>query len=955
MRKLLNIILIALTTCIVFSCSTKKNTGMTRFVQSFKARYNTFYNGHLAYLEGISAQETGNDDDYTDILPLYMTGNEATVKLGKSNFDRTIEKCQKAIKQRSITKRPEWKSNKPKTAKDKIWLSQKEYNPFLYKAWFLMGEAQFRQGLYMEAASTFAYMQRLYFSHPDIVAKARVLEARSYAELEWFYDAEDQLNRASRDSFPRKYESLKSYVQADVNIRQERYEEAIPHLIKAIKAEKRSAQRVRMYFLLGQLYHKTGQENLAYKAFKKVISKHPPYELEFNARILQTETLSGTNSKRMIRKLQAMARNAKNKDYLDQIYYAIGNIHLAKGDTVHAIYAYESGVEKSTRNGIEKGVLELRLGRIYWEQEEFVKAQKCYADVLGLMDKERDDYKEVNERSKILDELLPYASAVELQDSLQALAKMDSVERMKVIELMIKETKRKEKEQAIKEMEATERQNNASMNSSRTSQAATNKTNENATWYFYNPTTVASGKNTFKQKWGNRELADDWRRSNKTVLNDFNEDTDEELGDSIASDSLMGDVAVDNEPEEMSKEEEYKNDPHRPEYYLKDIPFTEEQMAESNAKLVEGLYNSAVIYKDQMENFPLAERTFQRICIDFPDFEQMDETYYNMFQLYSRMGRNDDAEDYKTKLLASYPDNEHGKKLADPNFMYKARYGKAEEDSLYTEAYEAFKNGNYSKTLSNDEYTAKEYPDGVNRPRFMFLSALSRLELGERDSFMSDMRSIVEKYPQSTVSELAGLYVKGLKEGRLLASGKMNMGSIWERRLAANMESDSLDVDSNFTAEKNCDFVFIIAYEKDSIDENQLLYEIARYNFTNFTVRNFDISIENGYGINMLQVRTFLNYEEAYIYLHRMLNDEDMARKLEGLKEFIISESNLKLLMRGKSFIDYFDFYEDNFNRVGHINLEESTLDEPEELPEPRDEEETDEYYDEDDGENYIF
>lgn len=928
---------------------------MTRFVQSFKARYNTFYNGHLAYLEGISAQETGNDDDYTDILPLYMTGNEATVKLGKSNFDRTIEKCQKAIKQRSITKRPEWKSNKPKTAKDKIWLSQKEYNPFLYKAWFLMGEAQFRQGLYMEAASTFAYMQRLYFSHPDIVAKARVLEARSYAELEWFYDAEDQLNRASRDSFPRKYESLKSYVQADVNIRQERYEEAIPHLIKAIKAEKRSAQRVRMYFLLGQLYHKTGQENLAYKAFKKVISKHPPYELEFNARILQTETLSGTNSKRMIRKLQAMARNAKNKDYLDQIYYAIGNIHLAKGDTVHAIYAYESGVEKSTRNGIEKGVLELRLGRIYWEQEEFVKAQKCYADVLGLMDKERDDYKEVNERSKILDELLPYASAVELQDSLQALAKMDSVERMKVIELMIKETKRKEKEQAIKEMEATERQNNASMNSSRTSQAATNKTNENATWYFYNPTTVASGKNTFKQKWGNRELADDWRRSNKTVLNDFNEDTDEELGDSIASDSLMGDVAVDNEPEEMSKEEEYKNDPHRPEYYLKDIPFTEEQMAESNAKLVEGLYNSAVIYKDQMENFPLAERTFQRICIDFPDFEQMDETYYNMFQLYSRMGRNDDAEDYKTKLLASYPDNEHGKKLADPNFMYKARYGKAEEDSLYTEAYEAFKNGNYSKTLSNDEYTAKEYPDGVNRPRFMFLSALSRLELGERDSFMSDMRSIVEKYPQSTVSELAGLYVKGLKEGRLLASGKMNMGSIWERRLAANMESDSLDVDSNFTAEKNCDFVFIIAYEKDSIDENQLLYEIARYNFTNFTVRNFDISIENGYGINMLQVRTFLNYEEAYIYLHRMLNDEDMARKLEGLKEFIISESNLKLLMRGKSFIDYFDFYEDNFNRVGHINLEESTLDEPEELPEPRDEEETDEYYDEDDGENYIF
>ena len=87
--------------------------------------------------------------------------------------------------------------------------------------------------------------------------------------------------------------------------------------------------------------------------FTKVIRRNPPYELEFNARIARTETMSKGNSKQMIRKLKSMARNPKNKDYLDQVYYAIGNIYLADGDTLHAIWAYNDGVEKATRSGIE--------------------------------------------------------------------------------------------------------------------------------------------------------------------------------------------------------------------------------------------------------------------------------------------------------------------------------------------------------------------------------------------------------------------------------------------------------------------------------------------------------------------------------------------------------------------------------------------------------------------------
>lgn len=935
---------------------------MTRAVQAFKARYNTYYNGHVAYLDGCLAQENGNKDNYTDIIPLYITGNKATVSIGKSDFDRAVEKCQKTIKQHTITKRPEWNSNKRKTEKDRIWLSQKEYNPFLYKAWFLMGKAQFQKGEYLEAASTFAYMEQLYFSHPDIIAEARLLQAKCYAEMEWLYDADGLISDTRRDSFPKKLEWLRSSVEADLQIRRGLYEEAIPNLQKAIKKEKRSKLKARMYFLLGQLYQQVGKPELAYKAYGKTIAKNPPYELEFNARIRQTEVLStAQNRKKMIKRLNSMAKNPKNKDFLDQIYYAIGNIYLAQNDTMHAVWSYRDGAEKSTRNGVEKGVVLLRLGQLYWDMEEFVKAQECYSQVIGLLDKERDDYDDIDWRSKVLDELLPHAQSIELQDSLQLLARMDSAERMKVINGIIEYVKEQEKKKERSEQLDELKKQTASAGN----QAATagnkgqmgNNSKTPALWYFYNPTAVASGKTEFQKKWGKRELADNWRRKNKTVLDDFNSE-DEAMADSLASDSTSvastDSISGNAEGGEGEETENYEEDPHRPEYYLKDIPLTEEQMQASNDILVEALFNAGVIYKDRMENLPLADRTFQRILNDFPAYASIDEVYYNLFQLYSRLDRKDEAEQYRQKLIDEYPENKHVSVISDPDFEYKARFGKHVEDSLYTATYNAFQADDYRTVEANCSISAEEYPEGANRPRFMYLDAMAKLQLGDRAQFMDAMKKIVETYPESSVSELAGLYVKGLKEGRLLASGKMDMGSIWERRIGVGSEEDSLQVDTTFTAEKNCNFVFVIAYVRDSLDENQLLYEMARYNFTNFTVRNFDINIVQGDGINMLQVQTFQNFDEAYIYLHRLQNNEDMAYKLKGLKPFIIAEDNLKKLMRGRSFADYFRFYDDNLEIGTDVNMEESTLDQPTELPEPRNEEE---YEDEENEgeENFIF
>jgi outer membrane protein assembly factor BamD (BamD/ComL family) len=138
------------------ACSAHKNTAKSRFWQSFTAKYNTYYNGSLAYTDGALAKEKGHKDNFTEMLPMNTVGNKQSRALGKGNFDQAIEKMEKTIKLHSIKAKPEWNKSRRKTARDKEWLGRKEYNPFLWKAWYLMGKAQYQKGEFDEAAATFS-------------------------------------------------------------------------------------------------------------------------------------------------------------------------------------------------------------------------------------------------------------------------------------------------------------------------------------------------------------------------------------------------------------------------------------------------------------------------------------------------------------------------------------------------------------------------------------------------------------------------------------------------------------------------------------------------------------------------------------------------------------------------------------------------------------------------------
>ncbi len=900
-------------------CSTKKNTASTRWWHSFNARYNTYFNGSQAFIDGNLEKEKGNKDNYTEMIPLYMVGNKQSREIGKGQYDRAIEKSEKAIRRHSIKVKPEWNSSKRKTAKDREWLGRREYNPFLWKAWMLLGKSQFQKGAFDEAAATFTYMARIYQTQPMQNGLARAWLAKCYTELGWMYDAEDVIRNMSRDSMDFRAVKDWDYTYANYYIHNGDYEKAVPYLRKVIKHERRRVQKAREWFLLGQIETQLGHRDEAYKAYRKVVGCNPPYELEFNARIAQTEVMAAGNGRQMISRLRRMAASDNNAEYLDQVYYAIGNIYLMQKDTLQAIAAYEKGNEKSVRNGIEKGVLLLSLGNLYWQKERFNDAQRCYGEAIGLLDKERPDYEELSYRSKVLDELVPYTDAIHLQDSLLELSVMPEKERLKAIDRVIDILKKKEKEerdaQRMAEVEEMEQQQQSQGFQGRDSQPLTPTTpvaqQGNGQWYFYNPMAVNQGKTAFQRQWGKRENKDNWQRINQTVVSLGVEGENQEVSDSLNQEEPDSLENLERSDSLEQKELLPSEDPHKREYYLAQIPFTDDQKAACHDIIKDGLFHAGIIFKDKLDNLSLCEKHLKRLTDNYTDYDHLDEAWYHLFLLYSRQGRSMEANACLNRLKSNHPESEWTILLSDPYYKENARFGEHIEDSLYAATYEAFKTNRHEVVRANARLAAERFPLGENRAKFLFIDGLSLLNDGDGDGCMERLQEVVEKYPDSEVTELAGMIIKGVQEGRRLHGGKFDIGDIWSRR-DVTLAADSTGT-IELSAERNSNFIFILAYEPDSVNENQLLFELARYNFTNFLVRNFDIVLDEDNGLHRMRISGFLNYDEALQYARQLYADNGMTDWLKACHSLIISEQNLAMIGTRFSYDDYQQFYEDVF------------------------------------------
>lgn len=922
-RKLLWLIVVVAFMASAFSsCSPRKNNAATRKYQAFITRYNIHYNGDTHYKETLKAMEEGYEDDYSALLPIHPAAARANEKAPQpnGNFDRSIEKAQKAIQLRSIKKKPKKQAGKSSDPKYKAWMKREEYNPFLHNSWLMMGRSQYMNGDFLGAASTFFYISRHFSWLPNTVTEARLWEALSYLAMDWRFEAETILKRIKpdKDLVNNQLRGLYYAAQGDMLVKEQEWDKAAQALAQAVKYGSK-AQKIRLNFLLGQVYARAGKKELAYKAYQAAGgSSSASYRTKFNARIKQSEVFAGEDISGEVKALRRMTRYDRNKQYLDQIYYAIGNLYLSRRDTARAIENYELAVEKSTRAGIDKALAQLTLGGLYYDRHLYAKAQPCYSEAVPVIPETYPGYAVIKRRSDILDELAVYSQNVELQDSLLRLAAMTPQEQMKIVEKIIEELKKKEKEEAdaaAREEFLAQRGQDGLQDQN--NQVFTMNTGDDS-WYFYNTATKNAGRTEFQRRWGNRKLEDDWRRRNKQTFsfNDFGADQNESSEESGQQDAPADSIASPSQ-EAIKKE----SDPHFPEYYLKQIPKTDMEKQTANDIIQEGLYNMGVILKDKMEDFPASEEEFETLLRRYPDNIYRLDTYYNLYLMFMRAGNLAKAEKYRQLILSDFPETKYGLALRDPDYIGSLRRMEEMEGKLYDQTLDAYLEDNNRQVHALYETFSKEYPLSKLMPKFMFLEALSYVTENKQEQFKQTLMEMLERYPNTDMTEFASAYLKGLAQGRKLQSGVSNMrGMLWDTRLG----NDSIPADTTelkFDLDPSQRQLLILIYPTDEINPNALLFEVARHNFSSFVVKDFDLELMNFGRLGLLIIKGFDNVREINHYL-KVLDASTQWRLPQAVRPVVISEKNFDTLLRsGRSFEDYFRYmqdktYEDTQERV---------------------------------------
>lgn len=901
LQKLLRIVIVSLLVALTLACTNRKNTAVTRLYHNINTRYNIHFNANEAYNEALKSKLDAEEHDrnLSTLIQLYPIAHELSTDSTTSSsgqFTRTIDKTTKAIKLHSISRKPMRDRNRRGDKEYEKWLKGKEFNPFLHNTWMLLGKAEFQDGNYLRAISTFMYITKIYDQDREIVAEANLWIAKSYTQMGWSFEARNILRYIEQNNYianlPKKVLGDYYALKATLALEQGLKDDAIDYLQKGVAVEQDGTSKRAMRYLLAQLYQSEGENIKAYEAYGKVLGLSTPYNYAFNAKLNRLLLKPEESTDQKIKSLTKWTKNSRNQDYLDQLHTAIGDLYLADNDTLLAIEHYTEALESGVRNGFDMALANVKLGRLYFETRKYLKAQTPYANALNILTKTDSLYSEVSFRSEVLDKLVVYAKDVYEQDSLLYVANLPEADRLAYIEkhiekLRLEEEKKKKAEQRLKK-EQEEALQNIEISwdnlSAFNSIVGPQKKEEANKFYFYNPEIVKQGKTNFQKQWGKRVLEDNWRNNDKSQVLSLEDELD-----------LMVDAVETNVVTEVTQTDE--NEKLTVEYYLEQLPLTEEDKQASLKLIEDGLFQMALVYRYSLMDNSIAIETFNQILKRFPLGDHTEEIYYQLFLIYLQADNEPLYTLYRNLLLADFPDSKYVLPLSDENYAWNFKYLAKFEEELYQQSYDAYNNGNVEVVRANYNKLLNSYPFVSLMPKFTFLNALTYAQTREIHQLEKELNYLVGTYPDADVSTIAKGMLENIKNGMvILSSGNLLKGVDWQQAYA----DDTMDTDNpnavplayrDSIGEDALKLVFV--FPKNSIDRNELLYNVADFNFSNYVVHTFDLRFDEDNLLSYLEVSDLKDIQAANSYLKKAMLKDQLFSKLDSkIIPIVISKYN---------------------------------------------------------------
>lgn len=923
LERIIKTLAIGLIILSLASCSTDKNTSVSRAYHNVTARYNVYFNGNEALKAGVAKIEKAYPDNFSELLPIYKESNPKTAKTAQGDMDLAIIKATKLIKLHSITKKP--KRRKNRTEGYKRLMARKEYNNWVDNAYLLMGKAYFYQHNYLLAITNFLNIIQNYESLNDVSTRyeSYLWLIRSYIETERFTEAEDLIARMQTDSaFPIKFRGELALINADFNIKQGQYAEAIPLLEQAIELIHKKKRRLRYRYILAQLYQDNDDLTKATSLYRKVIKMNPEYDMAFSAKInIAASYNTDTDAEKLQKELRKMIRDQKNVDFLDQIYFAQANLFRKLQKEPEALDSYIEAAKHSEGHDGQRITICTTIGKLYLEKENYLKAASYYDSAFVLMDQNYQSYDEIAVLAKNLKSLGNNLGIVVKEDSLQRYAQMDEKERNKIIDAIIKELAEKKRlENEQQKQEQSDRsffQNNSSRLSAQ--QYPGQQTNS---FYFYNPTTVAYGISEFQRKWGKRKLEDNWRRKSKQEVL-FGEN-----GELIAAENA-------NDSLTLTTPKRIDNKSSR-EYYLQDLPINDSLMTISNQKIEDALFNAGRIFHIDFENNPKAIECFEQLIRRFNNSEYELSTLFELYELHREEGSTSSANKYKKDIVDKYPNSKYAQYIQNPNFFKELQDKEDRKNQLYRLAFKQFQRKQYIKLLATCENLEALKPDSLLIPKIEFLKTIAIGKQQPPLDFSNSLQEYVNKYPKAEPSPLAQQIIKLLADStlndydKLVAIGFINE-EIENKEVIEEEKEDQFE--GKFSYDGDLLHNFVIAYPSNvEIDINRLKFDLANYNIDHYSKIDFDISTQPlNPNTNMLVVSSLDNKDKALIYFRSIIRKRAVYKSLEGINyvNFVISSPNFRELIEDKNYFEYLKFYVKNYSRFISSNFPKELRNEP--------------------------
>jgi len=868
----------------MFSCSTTKNTATVRAFHNLTSRYNIYFNGNESFKQGVGRAEESIQNDFTTILPLFYYEDESVQQSVSPQMKRAIDKATKVVTFHSITAKPKVRGDR-QTDEQKAFYDKNEFNKWVDDSYMLMGKSYMYQGEFFLAAEAFKHVIRT-FPEEESRHLARTWLARAYTVTDQFDEADKILvSLKDVEEFPDEYLDTYYTTLADYHIHLEEYDKAAEYLEQALKTRPKKVQRIRYTYILAQLHQEAGNSEEAIRNFRKVVRMNPPYVMAFNAKVNMAEAYqAGVSGSDEIKKLlNKMLKDSKNKEYLDQIYFALGNIAMEEGEREKAIEYYHKSVSASVQNKHQKGESCLTLAEIYYEEPVYTLSAAYYDTAVNLLDASYPNYSRLQQRSFSLNRLSGNIETYELQDSLQRLAALPEAERVEIIDGIIEEVQRQEEEERRRQQEAMQDLAYSRMGSVTNSGLSNTQQSAGGKWYFYNVSLKSFGQPEFRMKWGDRELEDNWRRSNKQSVTALLQETMME-SDSVAGED--GQPILDNKTRE---------------FYLKDIPLSDSAMVISDNLLNNALYNAGKIYKDELFDYDEAVVAFKKLVDRTQDADLVVPAYYYLHEISSLRQNFSEAATYKYIISSDYPESHYAKLLNNPNYLSELEAEEQKADRAYERIYQLYKDGRFNEVIRRYAQGKEELSERKDlMMRLDYLKAMSVGALRGKEQMKTELDSLIAWYPGTDIA----------------AEAQEVIDYMYVAFPVIRQTDQVKEAEEIYLYEPGKKHFFAIALKKDQ-DVNQVNFNLINYNLDNFP--NYDLTTEMK-GIdaeyNLIIVRGLADLDAVNRYATRVREDYSVVLgeiPVSGYTICTISEMNLTTLTSRKEMVPYLLFYSKHY------------------------------------------